>query len=70
MHVGSYTLNEYISASCRDMASEFSNFWTLGQARDFFESFQWTDEALRDLEAVNTDGTHTVSNCGNQVAKK
>ena len=49
------------------MASEFSNVRTLGEARDFFESFEWTDDALRDLEAVNTDGTHTVSNCGNQV---
>ena len=49
------------------MANEFSGIRELGQAREFFESFQWTDEALRDLEAVNTDGTHTVNNCGYQV---
>lgn len=49
------------------MANEFSGIRELGQVREFLESFQWTDEALRDLEAVNTDRTHTVNNCGYQV---
>ena len=35
----------------------------LGDAQEFLESFEWTDESLRDLESVNTDRTHTY-NCG------
>ena len=31
----------------------------LGDAREFLESFQWTDESLRDLESVNADRTHS-----------
>ena len=47
----------------RDMVDEFSQVTSIGQARDFLENFSWTDDALRDLEAVNINGTHTVT-CG------
>ena len=55
-----------ISVSYRDMADEFSSIRRLGQAREFFESFDWTNDALRDLESVNMNRTHTVT-CGPKV---
>ena len=38
----------------------------LGEAQQFLESFDWTNDTLRDLESVNIHGTHTVT-CGLQV---
>ena len=48
------------------MVDEFSQIRRLGQAQAFLESFNWTDDALRDLEAVNINGNHTVT-CGLRV---
>ena len=43
--------------------NELSGISKLGDARNFLESFNWTDDALRDLEAVNTDKIH-IHICG------
>ena len=54
----------YYHVFSRDMVDYFNNNITrLGQAQDFLESFNWTDDARRDLEAVNVNGNHTVT-CG------
>ena len=50
------------------MVDEFSQIRRLGQAQDFLESFNWTDDAIRDLEAVNINGNHTVT-CGLRVKR-
>ena len=42
------------------------NYRRLGEAQQFLESFNWTNDALRDLESVNIHRTHTVT-CGRQV---
>ena len=38
----------------------------LGEASNFFNSFQWTDQAFRDIEDVNLNGVHFVV-CGSEV---
>ena len=43
-----------------------NNSRRLGNAQDFLESFEWTDESLRDLESVNVERTHRLL-CGNRV---
>ena len=39
----------------------------LGDAQEFLESFNWTDDALRDFQSVNTDRTHRGI-CGWEVS--
>ena len=55
-----------VFVSSRDRLNEFSNVGMLGDARDFLESFEWTDESLRDLESVNLERTHRLF-CGYRV---
>ena len=43
-----------------------NNSRRLGDAQDLLENFEWTDDSLRDLESVNTEGTHFLL-CGNRV---
>ena len=50
----------------RDKVDEFKSFSMLGEAQDLLESFQWTNQTLYDLEAVNINGYHNVL-CGSQV---
>jgi len=53
-------INFTVSASSRDMQAQFSSLYRLRQAQDFLENFEWTNEALRDLESVNINRTHTM----------
>ena len=46
---------------------ELSNITLLGEAREFLESFDWTDDALRDFQSVNTERTH-IRMCGLEVS--
>ena len=50
------------------MTDQFSNIELLGDAQSFLESYNWTNDSLRDLESVNINGIHTIS-CGFQVHK-
>ena len=62
-----YNIITLLSVSCRDRVDDFSNnSRRLGNAQDFLESFEWTDESLRDLESVNVEGTHRLL-CGDRV---
>ena len=40
-----------------------NNNGMLGEAQAFLESFNWTDDSLRDLETVNVQNIHTLI-CG------
>ena len=55
-----------ILATSRSALSELSNIRRLGDARDFLEAFNWTNDSLRGLEAVNLNRDHTIT-CGFQV---
>ena len=50
----------------RDSVDEFANINMLGDARDFLENLNWTNDALRDLQSVNINRTHTMQ-CGYSV---
>ena len=51
---------------CRQLLDAYRNIDELGDAEDFFNSFQWTDQAFRDIEAVNLNGFHFIL-CGAEV---
>ena len=56
-----------ISAFYREMLDELSSVQMLGQARQFLENFDWTnDDALRDFASVNINGVHSFG-CGSEV---
>ena len=55
-----------ISLSPRDMLDEFSNIQMLGQAQQFLENFDWTNDALRDFASVNLNGVHSYG-CRSEV---
>ena len=55
-----------MSASSRDNVDELANINMLGDARDFLENFNWTNDALRDLQSVNINRTHEIQ-CGYSV---
>ena len=42
----------------RDSVDKLGNINMLGDARDFLENFDWTNDALRDLQSVNINRTH------------
>ena len=46
---------------------EFNQIDRLGEVQEFLESFDWTDDALRDFQAVNIGRNHE-GNCGLQVS--
>ena len=48
------------------MVNQFTSIKMLGDAQDFLEAFDWTDNALRGLEYVNTNRMHTM-HCGSLV---
>ena len=48
--------------------NDFANIRRLGEAEDFLESFDWTNDALRDLESVNVEKTHNML-CGYHVRR-
>ena len=50
----------------RTVLDENRQITKLGDAREFFDNFQWTDQAARDIEAVNLKGIHVVG-CGSEV---
>ena len=52
--------------SYREGLDEFATIGMLGEAQDFLESFDWTNDALRDLESVNIERTHNMQ-CGYHV---
>ena len=49
------------------MLDDLSNIEMLGQAQQFLENFDWTnDDALRDFASVNINGVHSYG-CGIEV---
>ena len=60
MHLVIINVNNF-----RNMVNQLNNIRMLGDAQDFLEAFKWTDNALRDLEAVNINRMHTMG-CGIQ----
>ena len=50
----------------REVLDEYRQINQLGEASAFFNSFQWTDQAFRDIESVNLNGIHFIV-CGSEV---
>ena len=53
----------------REVLDDYRQINELGDASDFFNSFQWTDQAFRDIESVNLNGVHFIV-CGSEVQYK
>ena len=67
-HQGRYvdTYLQSLRHLIRERLADFSGIQMLGQAREFLESFDWTNDAVRDIESVNLNGMHTIG-CGYRV---
>lgn len=55
-----------MSTYSSDVADQLGNIDMLGEAEEFLESFNWTNDSLRGLESVNRNRVHTIS-CGSVV---
>ena len=55
-----------MSTHSSDVADQLGNIDMLGEAEEFLESFNWTNDSLRGLESVNRNRVHTIF-CGSVV---